>query len=439
MRDSDVSDSKQCRCQLSYPLLTERDPGSRGMKGESAPEMGCCHKTQPLGSTGSSLSSSPDFQLCQGNQVSSARRPLPDTVDAHGSSCASWLCPLPLAPAKSALLTCPQGLDLYLCALQPASLGMAPRGLRSDTLSTTLQPPGLHAGSTDGEKLTAKHSASRDQRGSQWERAGEGACCPSFCPHSSSCPPPWQNRRSPIPLAFCSCLSCLLPTPISKELPFCLHPFCPAYPLLPPPYLLTYGALPSVRCPRLFMRPPDPSHPIMAMPSLLMSVNEPGPPTAQRETLYPYPGASQASGQIQPFQAWNPGPGTARTYSSGQKSAGRAAPARRTPLGSRTGTAALPYPLKKENGKILYECNVCGKNFGQLSNLKVSASWAPLLPSPRHPSTTPCYPASRIKGLEARATPGQPLGCDLGCFLWPLGVMFVERRRQNGRQKSSPL
>lgn len=31
MRDSDVSDSKQCRCQLSYPLLTERDPGMWGI------------------------------------------------------------------------------------------------------------------------------------------------------------------------------------------------------------------------------------------------------------------------------------------------------------------------------------------------------------------------------------------------------------------------
>ena len=39
------------------------------MKGESAPELGCCHKTQPLGSTGSSLSSGLDFQLFQGNQV----------------------------------------------------------------------------------------------------------------------------------------------------------------------------------------------------------------------------------------------------------------------------------------------------------------------------------------------------------------------------------
>ncbi|XP_029805706.1 tissue-resident T-cell transcription regulator protein ZNF683 isoform X2 [Suricata suricatta] len=344
------------------------------MKGESALESGCCHKTQPLGRTGSSLSSSVDFQLCQGNQVFSACRPLPDTEDAQGSSCASWLCPLPPAPANSALLTCPQGLDLYLCALQLAALGMVPQGPRSDALSTKLQPPGPHVTSTDGEKLMAKHPASRDQRGSQQERAGEGARCPSFSAHSSSCPPPWQDRRSPSPLPFCSCLSCLLLTPISKELPFCLHPFCPAYLyplLLPPPYPFTYGALPSVRCPRLFRWPPDPSHPSMAMPSLLVSVNEPGHPTAQKETLFPHPGASQASGQIQPFQAWNPGPGAARTYSSGQKSAGRGVPTRRTPLGSQTGTAALPYPLKKENGKTLYECNVCGKNFGQLSNLKV--------------------------------------------------------------------
>lgn len=233
--------------------------------------------------------------------------------------------------------------------------------------------------------------------GSQPERVVEGAPCLPLSLCNSASPPLWQNTKSSSSLTFCSCH---LSTPGSKELPFHLHPLYPASPLLPPPYVFLYGAPPSIQCSSILMLPQDSSYPTRAVPSMLMSVREPGYHSAQWETSHPYTGAFQASGKTQPSQAWNPGSGAARTYSPGPEHAGRAAPEKRIPLGSRAGIAALPYPLKKENGKILYECKVCSKRFGQLSNLKVSASRALLSPQP--PLITPLPIASRIKDLKAR-------------------------------------
>ncbi|XP_012295666.2 tissue-resident T-cell transcription regulator protein ZNF683 isoform X4 [Aotus nancymaae] len=392
------------RTLVSSAVQKSHPAGNGDMKEETAAQLGCCHKPKALGGTGGSLSPSLDFQLFQGDQVFSACRPLPDTVDAHGPSCASWLCPLLLTPGRSALLACLQDLDLNLCTPQPAPLSTALQGLQEDALSMKHQSPGLHTSSTYDKKLTIKHPWNKDKMGKQPERAGEGAPCQAFLPHNSSSPPPMQNRKSPRPLAFCPCPP---DTSISKDLPFCLHTVYAGYPLLlPPPHLFNYGALPSDRCPHLLMLPQDTSYPTMAMPSLMMMVNEAGHHSAGWETLLFYPGAFQASGQALLSQARNQGTGAAPTDSSGLKHGGMASPARQFSVSSRTGTAALPYPLKKENGKILYECNVCGKSFGQLSNLKRGAPIPVcLVPEELHPARPP---AEAPPGTHWRAAPQVP-------------------------------
>ncbi|XP_045154862.1 tissue-resident T-cell transcription regulator protein ZNF683 [Echinops telfairi] len=229
-----------------------------------------------------------------------------------------------------------------------------------------LWPP---TSSTEAETIVAAQSPlSRDKMRSQLERSGEESPHQPSSPHNSPSPAPWQNRRNSSPLTFCPCPT---PNPISKDLPFHPQHFYSAYPLLlSPPYLFPGGALPFVQYPYLFMLPGGTPCSTVAVSRLLMTTNESGHPP-QGKTLLPQPGTFHTSGQAQLSPACNPGPGTAQIGSPGLENASMEAPATWTPPGSRVGSATLPYPLKKQDGKLLYQCHVCSKNFGQLSNLKV--------------------------------------------------------------------
>nr|XP_046274297.1 PR domain zinc finger protein 1 isoform X2 [Scatophagus argus] len=199
--------------------------------------------------------------------------------------------------------------------------------------------------------------------------------------------PPSQHRNLPLHLhglyrhregLVSSYPLCLQSRPIPSTYQL-LPPYSPHYPHLPLPlYSPPFPGMLSPRETLRYLGTNGHPHSPFSQPGLV-PVPIPYPPSPQGglKELTPNvspPRGAPATPELSPLpKPSSPHQSPEQTPSGYEEAMNLSVATTKSSTAPRNGPGhkSLPYPLKKQNGKIKYECNICSKTFGQLSNLKV--------------------------------------------------------------------